>query len=155
MSDSFKSTIMDSLHYLASINHYVEMHHLGEISDKSLIETIKRRKEDYGHAANPRHTANIMRLLSDMTIESPSKEEFSPFKSEADELIYYLLELDGTSRIQKLDITPYHYQNKEYAGKWKDGIYQKISPFVSNHPLCEKALEELNRLYKSMIKNSK
>ncbi|HFJ9494793.1 hypothetical protein CN520_02720 [Bacillus cereus] len=77
------------------------------------------------------------------------------FKSEVDKLIYYIMELDGEVRQEKLNITPFHYQNKEFATTWRNKLMKKLHPDVCKHPMAQKATVELNYLYARMVQNGK
>ncbi len=73
----------------------------------------------------------------------------SYFISEVEELIFYLVELDGRQQLEKLKVNRMHYNFKSHAVKWRDSIYNTI--FDSRHPNTTKALERLEELYQSMI----
>lgn len=72
------------------------------------------------------------------------------FKTEADQYIYYLLELDGKTRQEKLKITDYHYRNRQYASKWYKDIVKIIDPDVCRHKKANPAVAKLNNIYKGM-----
>jgi hypothetical protein len=72
----------------------------------------------------------------------------SYFKSESDEIIFYLLETDGKLRMRKLDVTDFNYENKEYAKKWRDGILNKID---KDHPKAAEAIGQLDSIFNIMI----
>jgi hypothetical protein len=74
----------------------------------------------------------------------------SYFKSEQDELIFYLLELDGEVQLEKLKITKFHYNNKEYAKTWRNKLIHKLHPDVCKHPKALEATAEINRIYERM-----
>jgi hypothetical protein len=78
------------------------------------------------------------------------KEDIPYFKTESDKLIFYLLELDGEARQEKLKITQFHYRNKEYANRWRKDLARKLHPDVCKHKKSEEALKELNKIYKGM-----
>lgn len=73
------------------------------------------------------------------------------FASEEQEYIYYLLELDGGQRVEKLGICPIHFKNKKKAKEWRDSISKKIHPDVSKHVKAAEAMSQLNDLYNEMI----
>ncbi|MDX8289113.1 hypothetical protein SLL00_04890 [Metabacillus indicus] len=72
------------------------------------------------------------------------------FKTEVDQYIYYLLELDGKVRQKKLNITDYHYRNNQYASKWYKDIIKIIDPDICKHEKANQAVAELNNIYKGM-----
>jgi hypothetical protein len=78
------------------------------------------------------------------------------FQSEADQLIFYLLELEGEVRLKKLKIRPYHFHDKELATEWRNKIIKLIHPDICNHPLAGEAVAEMNKLFERMAgKNEK
>lgn len=77
------------------------------------------------------------------------------FKSLEDEYIFYLVELDGELRKEKLEINISLYKNKDKAKEWRNKLMNIIHPDKSNHPNATKASEVLNELYKNMVKNGK
>lgn len=77
------------------------------------------------------------------------------FKSEAHELIYYLIQLDGEERMDKLNIYSTHYHDKELAKSWYKDIAKKIhSDKLNNREIigAEEAMSELTAIYKKMGK---
>lgn len=70
------------------------------------------------------------------------------FKNEESEIIFYLLELDGSIRMKKLKITKALFFNKISSKKWYDEKFNLINN--SNHELKEEALNKLKQLYNSM-----
>jgi len=74
------------------------------------------------------------------------------FKGEAERYIFFLLEMDGEARKQKLKINRLNYSDKAYAKKWKDSIAKIVHPDNCKHPLAEAAYTELTEMYKGMIK---
>ncbi len=74
------------------------------------------------------------------------------FKGEAERYIFLLLELDGKQRLDKLGVNRTHYSKKENAEKWRNEIAKIIHPDVCKHIQAERAMAELNEMYKEMIK---
>lgn len=72
------------------------------------------------------------------------------FKSEADRIIFCLLELDGETRQKKLNITKFLFFQKEAATIWRDNLIKVIDPTFCDHPKASCALEELNSIYYQM-----
>lgn len=80
------------------------------------------------------------------------------FKSEAHEIIFYLNELDGEERLNKLSVYKIHYLNEELARKWYLDIAKKIHPDVlikDNINGAEEAMSNLTAIYKGMRNNGK
>ena len=77
------------------------------------------------------------------------------FISKASEYIFYLVELDGKERMEKLKVTRKHYSNKKVAKEWRDNIAKEIHPDVCKIKDAEKAIAKLNQLYSGMISNEK
>ena len=126
----------------------------------SFREVRKKVKEEIGE--NIKIKANSWRNL--FTSISSFKELFKKvkssqqkdelyFNSQISKLIFYLLELDGEIRLEKLGVNKLHYLNKEKADKWKRNLVKKLHPDVCNHPKADKAIIEVNSLYKEMIEN--
>lgn len=80
------------------------------------------------------------------------------FKSEAHEIIFYLNELDGEERLNKLSVYKIHYLNEELARKWYLDIAKKIHPDVlikDNINGAEEAMSNLTAIYNGMRSNGK
>lgn len=73
------------------------------------------------------------------------------FISKMDEYIFYLLELEGELRMQKLGINKSHFTNKKKAKQWRDKISKEIHPDKSDHKKAEEAMAKLNSIYEAMI----
>lgn len=73
------------------------------------------------------------------------------FKTEEDEIIFYLLEMDGKARSEKLGITRECFIDKKHAKIWRDNICKKIHPDKTNNKKATEAAAKLNQLYKEMI----
>lgn len=73
------------------------------------------------------------------------------FSSLENEYIFYLLELDGKTRADKLKITKKCYTNKRSAKAWRDKIAKIIHPDKCVNFKANEALIKLNELYKEMI----
>lgn len=71
------------------------------------------------------------------------------FKDETSEYLYYLLELDGKIKTDKLGITKRLYSNKEAALKWKEKLESKLSD--TTHEKYELGIKELEEIYNFMI----
>lgn len=73
------------------------------------------------------------------------------FKTEADRIIYALLELKGGQQQDKLHITKFCYNNAQYAKKWRNELAEIIHPHNSNHLKAEEAMQVLQELYEGMV----
>lgn len=83
--------------------------------------------------------------------EEGSQEKF--FKNEGCKYIFYLLELQGSSRMEKLKIYKAHYINKDLAKEWYKEIAKKIHPDVCKVDGAEEAMAELTSIYNKMVNN--
>lgn len=73
------------------------------------------------------------------------------FASEEQEYMYYLIELDGEQRMEKLGISSNHFINKKRAKEWRDSMSKKIHPDVSQHIKAAEAMSQINMIYNEMI----
>lgn len=73
------------------------------------------------------------------------------FNSKEAEYIFYLLELDGKQRADKLNITMKCYSNKNEAKMWRDSIAKVIHPDKCKNERASEAICKLNQLYEDMI----
>lgn len=91
-------------------------------------------------------------------IEFPNrKDDYQDlyFKSQISKTIFYLLELDGEDRLEKLGINRLHYIEKEKADEWRKKLIKKVHPDICNHPKAQEAFIKVNYLYKEMIGNER
>lgn len=72
------------------------------------------------------------------------------FKSESDEVIFYLTQLEGKVRLKKLGVNVAHYSNKKLADKWRRNIAKKIHPDKCKEKLATQAMAELSNIYEEM-----
>lgn len=89
---------------------------------------------------------------NDVTVKEELDDGF--FKSKAHEYIYYLTELDGDERINKLKIYKSHYLNKDAAKKWYREISKEIHPdklVERKLKNSERAMAELSAIYSEMV----
>ena len=77
------------------------------------------------------------------------------FNSLASEYIFYLVELDGKDRLDKLKVNRKFYSNKKLAKSWRDKLAKEIHPDKCNIPQAKEAIAKLNQLYEGMIDNGK
>lgn len=73
------------------------------------------------------------------------------FTSKANEYIFYLLELEGELKENKLGITKRHYTNKRVAKQWMVSVLEEINPKVCRNSHATEAVEELNKIYEGLI----
>ncbi|MGL4450153.1 MAG: hypothetical protein ACRCTZ_03040 [Sarcina sp.] len=73
------------------------------------------------------------------------------FKSEEDEIIFYILEMEGKKRSAKLGITRKCFIDSNEAKKWRGKLALKIHPDKLKNKNAAKATAKLNQLYKEMI----
>ena len=73
------------------------------------------------------------------------------FKSEAAKLIFFLAELDGEARMDKLNVTKRLYREADKAKEWRDNIIKVIHPDVCHHPKAARATEVVNEIYSRMV----
>lgn len=71
------------------------------------------------------------------------------FKDKQSEYLFYLIELDGYSRMLKLGIKPVHYTGKKIATQWYEHILSIISA-NKNHELYNIGIKKLEGIYLRM-----
>ncbi|MEG1003048.1 hypothetical protein [Clostridium sp.] len=89
--------------------------------------------------------------ISEIEVKEISRSKSKYFSSEECEYIFYLLELDGKERGDKLKITRDCYFDKKVAKKWRDNIAKKLHPDKCSHKEAANAISKLNQLYEDMI----
>lgn len=99
-----------------------------------------------------KENTNLVRKIKDINMDNDTSEFFT---SKAAEYIFYLVELDGKERMDKLKVTRKHYCNKKVAKEWRDSIAKEIHPDLCKIRDAEKAISKLNQLYAGMISNEK
>lgn len=86
---------------------------------------------------------------------SSSKIKESPispyFQSSTHELLFYLLELDGEARMEKLGITARLFFKKAEAKKWYRELAKQIHPDTCHLPQATRGMEVLNHLYAQLL----
>lgn len=100
------------------------------------------------------NSINNIKLICDLEDKNDEKNISNDlyFKGNAEKYIFFLIELDGKERLDKLGISRLHYSKKEVASKWRNNIAKVIHPDVCHHPNAERAMSELNDMYKEMIR---
>lgn len=135
---------------------------IGESSnEKNIVEMIKINSSSwdglYNKIVSFKHLINQYSDKNEKIDEIKSKITFSRddsieyFKTQEDELIFYLLEMDGKKRSQKLFITKKCFTSESEAKKWRNKISKKIHPDKTKNKNATKASAKLNQLYKEMI----
>jgi hypothetical protein len=94
----------------------------------------------------------IAQCFSDGVQSETEKSNDLYFKGEVEKIIFYLVELDGKLRLDKLGVNMMHYSKKELAEKWRNDIAKQIHPDKCKHPKAVEAMSELNDIYKEMTK---
>lgn len=82
--------------------------------------------------------------------KSDSTEDDQFFVSQAAKLVFFLTELDGKSRLEKIGYEKKMSYDKEEAKNWRNKIIKKIHPDYCNHPRAKEATEELDKMYKEI-----
>lgn len=72
------------------------------------------------------------------------------FKSEIDQIIYALVELDGKHRLKQLGLDKSYVVNPKKSKEWRNYIAKKIHPDICQHPKAADASIKLVELYKEM-----
>lgn len=80
----------------------------------------------------------------------PVSSEEIYFNSSAHEYLFYLLELEGELRMNKLGITRQHFSNPKLAKQWYHAIAKQIHPDICHHPKATLAMSELSQLFNEM-----
>ena len=73
------------------------------------------------------------------------------FTSKGSEYIFYLTELEGKERKDKLQVRSRLYANRRMAEQWKNKIEQEIISEELDSFVVQKAISVLNQLYLDMI----
>lgn len=84
-----------------------------------------------------------------------SKDDSLYFKDAASEMIFYLLELKGEQRLEKLGVNKQHYHDKKIAGDWMKNTMKCIHPDQCTHIKSSEATIELNKMYGEMMRYAK
>ncbi len=101
---------------------------------------------------------NILKGITELQLfikkynENKTMENVSYFKSDVEEYIFYLTELEGKVRQKKLGVTPLFYRDKLKADQWRNKVSKIIHPDVCNHPKSDEAMSQLTAMYKEMTK---
>ena len=134
---------------LSELKTYGNFRDLKEKTKAILGENIKIKAKSWVELFES--IQDIRKVTNLIKIESFSKEDLF-FKGNTEKLIFYLVELDGKTRLDKLGITLLHYTNKKIAKKWKNSVSKQIHPDVCNNPLASDAMNELINIYEEMVR---
>ncbi len=95
---------------------------------------------------------DLKKIIPYIPIETETKQTNNLyFKGDAEKYIFFLLELDGKERSDRLGINKVHHIDKEVATQWRNKIAKIIHPDVCKHCKAEKAMAKLNEIYEGMI----
>lgn len=122
-------------------------HSINNLFENVIIIKANSWEKFYNSINNIREFCN---LNNDYNKSNNSNDLY--FKGNAERYIFFLLELDGKERLDKLGINKLHYSKKEIANKWRNNIAKIIHPDICHHPNAENAISKLNDMYKEMIK---
>lgn len=136
---------------------------------EELLKEESEKKKENNEAALNKETKNNKRkalenskkkaskkekIVSKEEVPSSEKEEKSEyFLSKASEFVFYLVELDGETRMEKLGVTKRHFTNKKIAKTWMRNISKEIHPDKCKLSKAEEAMSKLNSMYKLMVNN--
>lgn len=151
----------DELMELSKVNGKKNFVNIKKIIKRDLVEFIKN------HGYKEKASLEMIKITSaswsglydricifrDMIQALEVGNKFDYFKSEEDEIIFYVLEMDGKKRSDKLGITRKCFMDKEEARKWKNNILKIIHPDKINNKYATDAVAEINQLYKEMVGN--
>lgn len=128
--------------------------------DKNIVEMINVRSNSWqGLYDKIIALREVINSVDSNYINSNNKTEFqvtarkstSYFNSLEAEYIFYLLELDGKQRADKLHITMKCYSDKAFAKSWRDSIAKIIHPDKCSNSRANDAISKLNQLYEEMV----
>ena len=112
-------------------------------------------KNLYNSIVNLRNFLDQLGVCTNNSITTEKTSTNGYFNSLASEYIFYLVELDGKDRLNKLKVNRKFYSNKKLAKSWRDKIAKEIHPDKCSIPQAKEAIAKLNQLYEGMIDNGK
>lgn len=89
----------------------------------------------------------LLRLIV-REIDETNEENFT---SKGSQYIFYLTELEGKERKEKLNVRRRLYANRTMATEWKNQIEKEIISEEIDSKIVQKAISILNQLYLDMI----
>lgn len=73
------------------------------------------------------------------------------FKSPADRIVFALLVLSGTPRLELLDVTIKHYRHTNIAVRW----HEEMRAAILTHPEADVALQQLYDMFSRMTRTGR
>lgn len=140
----------NSVEDLKKLGAFKDVKQMIKSSSSGLIEIKARGWNDLY-----KKVARLQEVLNSLGVGITSTDNESLFTSKASEYIFYLLELDGETRLKKLKVTKSHYSNKEKAKKWRNDIAKVIHSDKCHHPRADEATSKLIELYEGMVGSEK
>lgn len=134
-----------SIEELKTLGKFKDVCHEVKQDCKGMINIKARSWEDMYKSIE-----EFKELVSVMDINTDKNRNLY-FNSLEAEYIFYLVELDGDERADKLNITKRCYTNKKIAKTWRDKIANIIQADKSSHDKSMEALAQLNKLYNDMV----
>ena len=148
---------LKSLGTLKSVKQEINKDIKGITGIKEITQFIKMGSNSWkGQLTKIQNLKKIIELVNEENSIVSDNEEFSKesyFKSDAHKYIFYLLELQGEIRMEKLKIYKSHYINNEVAKSWYKNIAKKIHPDVCKDERAAEAMAELTSIFNNMVKN--
>ena len=126
-----------------------KMYNGKESKDKNISEVIKISSNSWKGLYDKIKAFREITNYIDLTYINKNSNIY--FKSKGAEYIFYLLELDGKQRAEKLNITMKCYSYKVAAKEWRDSIAKVIHPDKCKHINANEAICKLNQLYEDMV----
>lgn len=123
--------------------------------DKNTIEMINIKsaswKGMYDKIVTFRAIINELNSDDSVVTDNSVTNYNGVFRSQVDEYIFYLLELDGKVRSDKLNVTRGCYSNKKEAKVWRDTIAKVIHPDKCTDCRANEAYLKLTDMYEEML----
>ncbi|MGL4874070.1 MAG: hypothetical protein ACRC30_05405 [Clostridium sp.] len=119
-----------------------------------LILKIDKIREIYNKFKNyeeHKESIEVVREKPKAEFNKSADKEIEYFKSEADEYIFYILELSGKKRTEKLKVKESFYRNKKEGKKWRNSILKKIHPDICKNPKANDAINEFEQLCRLVL----
>ncbi|WP_297632283.1 hypothetical protein [uncultured Clostridium sp.] len=113
-----------------------------------LYSKILRIKEFYLNLQSKNSNEEIEKKRG----ENTKTVEIEYFKSRSDELIFYILELSGKNRNEKLGVKESFYRNKRQGKTWRNKILKEIHPDVCTNERANEAIHAFEQLCELIIK---
>jgi hypothetical protein len=84
-------------------------------------------------------------------IDTQIQQDIPYFKSEADQLIYALVELSGEPQLKALGLNRAHFRDAKKAKQLRNSIAHQIHPDKCTHPRAQDAMNKLTKLFNEVI----